>query len=184
LDHVSVVVDDLAAAIAFFTALGMTLEGEMPVEGPWVHRVNRLESRADGASCRLQGSLAIHWRRCQQDDRSHRQNPTVEFPDDGKFELDITTKPLYGRRLAAYVLREYERGIKGGDALPDGVEMSIDHIMPQVPTDSWKKEVTAEDHKALVHTWGNLVPLSPLQFGEGTARLERSAATPNRRHDL
>jgi hypothetical protein len=32
LDHVSVVVDDLAAAIAFFTALGMTLEGEAPVE--------------------------------------------------------------------------------------------------------------------------------------------------------
>src|SRR5436309_3113329 len=44
LDHVSVVVDDLAAAIAFFTALGMTLEGEMPVEGPWLDRVNGLES--------------------------------------------------------------------------------------------------------------------------------------------
>src|SRR5881397_4227138 len=44
LDHVSVVVDDLEAAIAFFTALGMTLEGEMPVEGPWVDRVNGLES--------------------------------------------------------------------------------------------------------------------------------------------
>jgi catechol 2,3-dioxygenase-like lactoylglutathione lyase family enzyme len=44
LDHVSVVVDDLAAAIAFFTALGMTIEGEMPVEGPWVDRVNGLES--------------------------------------------------------------------------------------------------------------------------------------------
>src|SRR5438045_7819316 len=43
LDHVSVVVDDLAAAIAFFTALGMTLEGEMPVEGPWADRVNGLE---------------------------------------------------------------------------------------------------------------------------------------------
>jgi catechol 2,3-dioxygenase-like lactoylglutathione lyase family enzyme len=43
LDHVSVVVDDLAAAIAFFTALGMTLEGRMPVEGPWVDRVNGLE---------------------------------------------------------------------------------------------------------------------------------------------
>jgi catechol 2,3-dioxygenase-like lactoylglutathione lyase family enzyme len=34
LDHVSVVVDDLAAAIAFFTALGMTREGEARVEGP------------------------------------------------------------------------------------------------------------------------------------------------------
>jgi catechol 2,3-dioxygenase-like lactoylglutathione lyase family enzyme len=44
LDHVSVVVDDLAAAIAFFAALGMTLEGEMRVEGPWVDRVNGLES--------------------------------------------------------------------------------------------------------------------------------------------
>ena len=43
LDHVSVVVDDLAAAIAFFTALGMTVEGEAPVEGPWADRVNGLE---------------------------------------------------------------------------------------------------------------------------------------------
>ncbi len=43
LDHVSVVVDDLAASIAFFTALGMTREAEMPIEGPWVDRVNGLE---------------------------------------------------------------------------------------------------------------------------------------------
>jgi catechol 2,3-dioxygenase-like lactoylglutathione lyase family enzyme len=42
-DHVAVVVDDLAAASAFFTALGMTLEGETPVEGSWVDRVNGLE---------------------------------------------------------------------------------------------------------------------------------------------
>src|SRR6478736_3932760 len=44
LDHVSVVVDDLAAAIAFFTALGMTREGEALVEGPWVDRVNGIEN--------------------------------------------------------------------------------------------------------------------------------------------
>ena len=43
LDHVSVVVDDLPAAVAFFTALGMTVEGEAPVEGPWVDRVNGIE---------------------------------------------------------------------------------------------------------------------------------------------
>jgi catechol 2,3-dioxygenase-like lactoylglutathione lyase family enzyme len=43
LDHVSVVVDDLAAAIAFFTTLGMTREGEALVEGAWVDRVNGLE---------------------------------------------------------------------------------------------------------------------------------------------
>ncbi len=44
LDHVSVVVDDLEAAVSFFSELGMTIEGEMPVEGPWADRVNGLES--------------------------------------------------------------------------------------------------------------------------------------------
>jgi catechol 2,3-dioxygenase-like lactoylglutathione lyase family enzyme len=43
LDHVSVVVDDLAPAIAFFTALGMTIEGEAAVEGAWVDRINGIE---------------------------------------------------------------------------------------------------------------------------------------------
>ena len=43
LDHVSVVVTDLAAATAFFTALGMTREGESPIEGAWVDRVNGIE---------------------------------------------------------------------------------------------------------------------------------------------
>src|ERR1051325_4425052 len=44
LDHVSVVVEDLAAAVAFFTTLGMTIEGEAPIEGTWVDRVNALEN--------------------------------------------------------------------------------------------------------------------------------------------
>src|SRR4029453_3829474 len=44
MDHVSVIVDDPPAAIAFFTTLGMAVEGQMPVEGPWVDRVNGLES--------------------------------------------------------------------------------------------------------------------------------------------
>ena len=43
LDHVSVVVDDLAAAAAFFTTLGMTREGEAPIEGDWVDRINSIE---------------------------------------------------------------------------------------------------------------------------------------------
>jgi catechol 2,3-dioxygenase-like lactoylglutathione lyase family enzyme len=43
MDHVSIIVDDLSAAVSFFTTLGMSLEGEMPVEGPWVDRLNGLE---------------------------------------------------------------------------------------------------------------------------------------------
>ena len=44
LHHVSVVVDDLTPAIAFFTALGMTIEGKAPVEGPWVDRINGIKN--------------------------------------------------------------------------------------------------------------------------------------------
>jgi len=53
LDHVSVVVDDLEAAKAFFVELGMELEGEAPIEGPWVDRVNALDGvRVDIAMMR------------------------------------------------------------------------------------------------------------------------------------
>jgi catechol 2,3-dioxygenase-like lactoylglutathione lyase family enzyme len=43
MDHVSIVVTDLEAAKAFFVDLGMELEGEAPIEGPWVDRINSLE---------------------------------------------------------------------------------------------------------------------------------------------
>src|SRR4026209_189766 len=43
MDHVSVVVDDLPAAITLFTTLGMTREGERTISGPRVDRVNGLE---------------------------------------------------------------------------------------------------------------------------------------------
>jgi catechol 2,3-dioxygenase-like lactoylglutathione lyase family enzyme len=53
MENVGIVVDDLAAAIAFFLELGLELEGEAPVEGPWVDRVVGLDGvRADVAMMR------------------------------------------------------------------------------------------------------------------------------------
>jgi catechol 2,3-dioxygenase-like lactoylglutathione lyase family enzyme len=53
MDHVSVVVDDLEAAKAFFVDLGMELEGEAPIEGPSVDRLNGLDGvRVDIAMVR------------------------------------------------------------------------------------------------------------------------------------
>jgi catechol 2,3-dioxygenase-like lactoylglutathione lyase family enzyme len=43
MDHVGIVVDDLAAATAFFVELGLELQGEGSVEGEWVDRVVGLE---------------------------------------------------------------------------------------------------------------------------------------------
>ncbi|HEV2888959.1 MAG TPA: VOC family protein [Frankiaceae bacterium] len=39
MDHVSVVVEDLAAATAFFAGLGMEVEGGAPIQGEWVDRI-------------------------------------------------------------------------------------------------------------------------------------------------
>ena len=53
MDHVSVVVDDLEAAKAFFVDLGMELEGEAPIEGPSVDRLNGIDGiRVDIAMVR------------------------------------------------------------------------------------------------------------------------------------
>ena len=43
MDHVGIVVDDLAAATAFFVELGLKLQGEGSVEGGWVDRIVGLE---------------------------------------------------------------------------------------------------------------------------------------------
>ena len=53
MDNVAIVVDDLSAAIAFFVELGLELEGEATVEGPWVDRIVGLDGvRSDIAVLR------------------------------------------------------------------------------------------------------------------------------------
>lgn len=43
MDNVAIIVDDLKAAIAFFTELGLEFEGQTTVEGQWVDRVVGLD---------------------------------------------------------------------------------------------------------------------------------------------
>ena len=53
MDNVLIVVEDLEAAKAFFTELGMELEGEITVEGPWVDSIVGLDGvRATNAMMR------------------------------------------------------------------------------------------------------------------------------------
>lgn len=47
MDNVGIIVDDLEAAIAFFTELGMELEGKAQIEGLWADRTVGL----DGVRC-------------------------------------------------------------------------------------------------------------------------------------
>lgn len=45
MDNVGIVVENLDAAIEFFTELGLVLEGRMPIEGEWAGRVTGLHGQ-------------------------------------------------------------------------------------------------------------------------------------------
>ena len=45
MDNVGIVVEDLEAAIEFFTELGLTLEGRAPIEGTWADGVTGLHNQ-------------------------------------------------------------------------------------------------------------------------------------------
>jgi catechol 2,3-dioxygenase-like lactoylglutathione lyase family enzyme len=54
MDNVGIVVDDLDAAVAFFTELGMEMEGRMPIEGAWAGSVVGLDDmRSEIAMMRI-----------------------------------------------------------------------------------------------------------------------------------
>lgn len=57
MDNVGIVVDDLDAAVAFFTELGMELEGRTPIEGSWAGKVVGLDGmRSEIAMMRVPGA--------------------------------------------------------------------------------------------------------------------------------
>lgn len=45
MDNVGIVVEDLDAAVAFFTELGLELEGRAPIKGPWADGVTGLHNQ-------------------------------------------------------------------------------------------------------------------------------------------
>jgi hypothetical protein len=53
MEHVGIVVNDLAAATEFFVELGLVPQGEGPVEGRWVDRVVGLAGVQALRSCKL-----------------------------------------------------------------------------------------------------------------------------------
>jgi catechol 2,3-dioxygenase-like lactoylglutathione lyase family enzyme len=77
MDHVTLVVEDMPAAIAFFLELGLELEGEMSVEGDWVDRIAGLEDvRAEIAMVRTpdgHGKLEL----------THYRNPPATTAEPG-----------------------------------------------------------------------------------------------------
>ena len=79
MDNVAIVVDDLDAAVAFFTELGMELEGKGQIEGLWADRTVGLDGvRSDIAMMRTpdgHGKLELTKYHAPAADGTEPQNP-------------------------------------------------------------------------------------------------------------
>lgn len=86
-----------------------------------------------------------------------RSKSTIAWPSDEEFRAAIINGELYRRKIVGYALREYELARKGES--PADVHQ-VEHIAPQKATREWEKAIP-ESYDKLLHTWGNLLPLTP-----------------------
>jgi len=99
---------------------------------------------------------------------------TVIWPSDLEFKSGILTGALYRRKIAGYAVREYEVSLKG--ETPSD-QHQIEHIAPQTPTAYWADAIP-KDYDDVVHTWGNLLPLTPTMnpaAGQGDFPVKKTA---------
>ncbi|MGI8927391.1 MAG: DUF262 domain-containing protein [Tepidiformaceae bacterium] len=91
---------------------------------------------------------------------------TIAFPSDDDILRELPTVNMYRRRLAPYILGEYERAHTKGDPLSEDqlTKFTIDHAAPQSFESRWIREygLVRDAISALLNSWGNLVPLSAI----------------------
>lgn len=95
--------------------------------------------------------------------RKYIESTTIKFPTDDELRQGIEGEALRRRKLCHYILEErelYLRG-RGDDLSPEQLRgFEVDHIAPQSLKGDWAPLFASPDAKALLDTWGNLVPLS------------------------
>jgi hypothetical protein len=87
--------------------------------------------------------------------RQEVQTATIQFPDDDLFQQQLEYGDLYNRKKHKYLLYEYELSLAA--SVPSWSEkLESDHLVPRnLPKEGWTG-VSAEEHKAILNTWGNL----------------------------
>lgn len=85
-----------------------------------------------------------------------RSKATIAWPSNDEFAASIISGKLYQRKVVGYALREYEDAQKGES--PQDTH-NVEHIAPQTATKKWS-ELIPEGYDEIVHTWGNLLPLT------------------------
>lgn len=91
---------------------------------------------------------------------------TIRCPNDQQLRETLSSGDMYSRKITKYLLIQREHHFNeehGYDNATD--DFTVEHVLPQSLTAEWSLLFTKEEHKALLHTIGNLVPLTKGQNG-------------------
>lgn len=97
---------------------------------------------------------------------------TVPWPSNNEFREAIINTPIYGKRVAKFVIHQLEKSAVGESPSDD---FEIEHILPRQPHPDWELVIT-EDVERIRDTWGNLIPLTVAMnpsIGNGVYGLKR-----------
>jgi hypothetical protein len=91
---------------------------------------------------------------------------TIRCPNDQQTRETLSSGDMYSRKITKYLLIQRELHFNKENGYDNATEdFTVEHVLPQSLTADWLEWFSKEEHKALLHTIGNLVPLTKGQNG-------------------
>lgn len=91
---------------------------------------------------------------------------TIRCPNDQQIRETLSSGDMYSRKITKYLLIQRELHFNNENGYDNATEdFTVEHVLPQSLTADWLDWFSKEEHKALLHTIGNLVPLTKGQNG-------------------
>jgi len=113
-----------------------------------------------------------------------RARSTVKWPSSDEFIHSLESRGIYGSRVTPYILSEYNKSL--GDDGVDG-KPHVEHVLPQVMSETWTPIFTKEVHAGLVDKIGNLTLLSEkmnTEISNGAYELKRDKFRTQSRYTI
>lgn len=91
---------------------------------------------------------------------------TIRCPNNQLIRETLSSGDMYSRKITKYLLIQREIHFNQENGYDNATDdFTVEHVLPQSLTADWLDWFSKEEHKALLHTIGNLVPLTKGQNG-------------------
>lgn len=91
---------------------------------------------------------------------------TIRCPNDPQISEALSSGDMYSRKITKYLLIQSELQYNKANGYDNATDdFTVEHVLPQSLTAEWGTLFTKAEHKAFLHTIGNLVPLTKGQNG-------------------